>query len=185
MYANAAATSTNRPFDVTASITGGGGAVEVSWEAPSNTGGRTVDDYSVFRKVRPGTAKPQRVATVSGTTYTDASATVAGNEYSYRVRANYTNDTTSKRSDPARVTLPEAVVVPPPTADDPADHGNARHRRVPCNGSRVPGLSAEHQHPRGDLMDRRREEHRWNTEQPERRGLDQVHQPTHEQRNSR
>ncbi len=83
--------------------------VSVSWSAASDpeTG---IDQYRVFRD---GT----RVATVTGTSYTD-DGLEPETEYEYRVSAVNGHELVGQKSDPARVTTPRAIDETPPTTPE-------------------------------------------------------------------
>jgi hypothetical protein len=89
------------------------GAIDLSWSAPTSTGGIPLTDYEIFRGTATGAESGAALATVTGTTYVDTAIT-AGITYYYVVEA-INSIGASLASSEARATLPAAVTASPPT----------------------------------------------------------------------
>ena len=68
------------------SATGSGSQISLTWADPSSEGGSPVTSYEVFRGNSPTDEGPTPIGTVTGTTFTDATA-AAGDTYYYEVAA--------------------------------------------------------------------------------------------------
>ncbi len=110
-----AQSDSTKPRNLTAEIIPEKG-VKLSWEAPAEDA-ESVTGYQVLRRLpRQGEPKPTVVVADTGSTatsYTDKDATVAGEQYNYRVKA-LRGDQVSKMSNLANVTLPSAEPTPTP-----------------------------------------------------------------------
>ena len=92
------------PSNLTAALADGGG-VALSWTAPAEDTG-SVTGYEVLRSVGEGELSTLKAGTGStATTYTDATATVAGETYAYQVKA-IRGDDRSQASGQAQVQVP-------------------------------------------------------------------------------
>ena len=106
------------PGNLTAAIVEGEGVV-LNWDAPAEDA-ESVTGYQVLRR-RPlnGESKPLVHVADTGstaTTYTDGDATVAGDQYNYRVKALRGNQK-SRMSNLAKVILPDSASTPTPTPE--------------------------------------------------------------------
>ena len=101
------------PTGLTAALADGGG-VALSWTAPSEDAD-SVTGYEILRAVGEGDIATLAADTAStATTYTDATATVAGETYAYQVKAIRGEDR-SQASGQAQVQLPHDPVDLAPT----------------------------------------------------------------------
>ena len=101
------------PTGLSAALAEGGG-VALSWTAPAEDAG-SVTGYEVLRSVGEGDMATLAADTAStATTYTDATATVAGETYAYQVKAIRGEDR-SQASGQAEVQVPHAPVDLAPT----------------------------------------------------------------------
>jgi fibronectin type 3 domain-containing protein/predicted phosphodiesterase len=66
--------------------TAGGGKVDLSWTAPTSTGGSAVTSYKVYRGTSTNAEAAIAIATVTGTAYSDTGLT-NGTQYFYKVTA--------------------------------------------------------------------------------------------------
>ena len=107
------------PGNLTADIVEGRG-VALSWDAPTKDA-ESVTGYQILRRLpQQGERRPTAYVADTGSTntaYTDEDATVAGEQYNYRVKA-LRGDQKSGMSNLAKVTLPQAEPDPTP---DPTD----------------------------------------------------------------
>ena len=111
-----AKSNASRPTNLTATFVSGSGVV-LSWNAPTEDA-ESVTGYQVLRRL-PLQGEPRPTVYVAdtgstGTAYTDGDATVAGEQYNYRVKA-LRGDAVSRMSNLGRVTVPESTPTPEPT----------------------------------------------------------------------
>ncbi len=107
------------PGNLTADIVEGRG-VALSWDAPTEDA-ESVTGYQILRRLpQQGERRPTVYVADTGSTntaYTDEDATVAGEQYNYRVKA-LQGDQKSGMSNLAKVTLPQAEPDPTPEPTD-------------------------------------------------------------------
>ena len=107
------------PGNLAADIVEGRG-VGLSWDAPTEDA-ESVTGYQILRRLpQQGERRPTVYVADTGSTntsYTDEDATVAGEQYNYRVKA-LRGDQKSGMSNLAKVTLPQAEPDPTPELTD-------------------------------------------------------------------
>ena len=107
------------PGNLTANVVEGRG-VALSWDAPTEDA-ESVTGYQILRRLpQQGEPRPTVYVADTGSTntaYTDEDATVAGEQYNYRVKALRGNQK-SGTSNLAKVTLPQAEPDPTPEPTD-------------------------------------------------------------------
>ena len=88
-FANCGGTQTPTPPSAPQSLTAtaGNGSVQLSWSAPSSTGGAPIIYYNIYRGTSAGAEATTPIATATTSSYTDNNNVTNGTTYYYKVAA--------------------------------------------------------------------------------------------------